>query len=277
VDGLPRREAKEGPETPLIFFRLVLRKPRRPSSIPLNHPKWSKLMKKAWAYYRCSRRSQKISGLGLAAQRAAVEAFASSNGFEIVGSFEDVESGKRDDRPELAKCLACARRSQGTVLVAKLDRMSRSVSFLSRLLDSRTPFIAVDNPHCNELTVHLLAAVAQWERKAISDRTRQSLVAARLRGQKLGSQRPGHWDGREERRRFGGRKGGQVAARVHRKAADDAYSDIAPQMHQMRRSGMTLQAIADALNIQGQTTRRGCPWNTTQVLRVLRRTRPPAP
>ena len=182
-----------------------------------------------------------------------------------------MESGKRADRPELAKALAHARRSKATLVVAKLDRLSRNVEFLAKVMNSAVDFVACDNPAANRLTLHILAAVAENEAKAISDRTKAALAAAKARGQKLGSARPGHWEGREEGRLAGLAKGRAVAALVRQQRAAEAYSDLLPLLAELRTAGKSLQAIADELNTQGHTTRRGKPWNPVQVSRVLER------
>jgi DNA invertase Pin-like site-specific DNA recombinase len=223
------------------------------------------------AYYRVSTRKQGASGLGLEGQQAAVSEFASRTGGTVVTSYTEVESGKRADRPELARAIAHARRSRATLVVAKLDRLARNVAFLSALMDSGADFVAVDNPHANRLTIHILAAVAEDEAKRISERTKAALAAAKRRGVKLGSARPGHWDGREAQRLAGLERAHKAAAESHRAAADGAYADLFPVVRQLHGEGKSLQGIADELNRQGHTTRRGKPWNPMQVLRVLKR------
>src|SRR5947209_4394448 len=114
-------------------------------------------------YLRVSTKAQGESGLGLEAQRSAIEAYGRQSGAPIVAFYTEVESGKLADRPELAKALAHARRSRARLVVAKLDRLARNVAFLSTLLESKVDFLACDNPHANKLTIHLLAAVAEHE------------------------------------------------------------------------------------------------------------------
>jgi DNA invertase Pin-like site-specific DNA recombinase len=140
-----------------------------------------------------------------------------------------------------------------------------------RWLESGVDFVAVDNPHANRLTVHILAAVAEDEARRISERTKSALAAAKARGTKLGSARPGHWDGREQLRRSAIQKAVKIATETRVQDADDAYRDIAPTMRELRDAGKSLQAVADALNEQGYETRRGMPWNPMQVRRVLQR------
>lgn len=222
-------------------------------------------------YFRVSTAKQGRSGLGLEGQEAAVEAFVAQRGCQVLATYQEVESGKLADRPQLAKALAHAKRSKATLVVAKLDRLARNVAFLSRLMESGADFIAIDLEHANRLTIHILSAVAEGEAKAISDRTKTALKAAKARGMKLGSARPGHWDGREEARAIGAAKGREVSAEVRTKAAAEAYADLLPEMQQLRADDKSFQQIADALNDQGHTTRRGKSWNAVQVMRVLDR------
>ncbi len=221
------------------------------------------------AYIRVSTKRQGDSGLGLEAQAAAVEAHARQAGQPIIARYVEVESGKRADRPELARALAHARRSKATLVVAKLDRLARNVAFLSALLRSGADFVACDNPHANKLTIHILAAVAEDEAERISARTKAALQAAKARGTLLGSARPGHWQGREEARRAGLEKARTRAVQVLREKARESYADLRPMMEEMRTGGATLQAIADRLNADGHSTRHGKPWGPMQVRRVL--------
>lgn len=228
-------------------------------------------MKEIVAYCRVSTKQQGQSGLGMEAQKTAVEAYAKQNGARVAGLYVEVESGKKADRPELAKALAHARRSKAVLCVAKLDRLARNVEFLARVLNAGTEFVACDNPAANRLTLHILAAVAENEAKAISDRTKAALQAAKDRGIKLGSAREGHWKGREKARKQGASKGALVSAEVRSKAALEAYADLLPKMQALKTDGLSLQAIAGKLNEEGYTTRRGRPWNPVQVGRVLER------
>src|SRR6516164_2072439 len=144
-------------------------------------------------YLRVSTKGQRESGLGLEAQQAAIERYARQHGAKIAALYTEVESGKLADRPELAKALAHAKRSNAALVVAKLDRLSRNVEFLARVMNAGTEFVACDYPAANRLTLHIMAAVAENEAKAISDRTRTALQAAKARGTLLGSARPDHW------------------------------------------------------------------------------------
>jgi len=222
-------------------------------------------------YLRVSTKQQGASGLGLEAQKAAVEAYSKLNAAKITATYVEVESSKKSDRPQLIKALAHAKRTKATLVVAKLDRLSRNVEFLARVLNAGTEFVACDNPAANRLTLHILAAVAENEAKAISDRTKAALGAAKARGVQLGSLRPNHWTGREEARRAGAKRATAESAKVRSRAAVEAYSDLLPEMQALAACGMTSQAIADRLNADGHTTRRGKHWNRTQVSRVLNR------
>src|SRR5271166_1399248 len=182
------------------------------------------------AYYRVSTKQQGESGLGLEGQETAVQSYARQTGATIKASYVEVESGKRADRPELARALSHAKRSKATLCVAKLDRLSRNVEFLARVMNSGCEFAAADMPAANRFMLHVMAAVAEHEAKAISDRTRAALAAAKARGTLLGSARPGHWDGREEARQAGLEKARAVAAKVKRGNADEAYADLLPMM-----------------------------------------------
>jgi DNA invertase Pin-like site-specific DNA recombinase len=223
------------------------------------------------AYFRVSTKQQGDSGLGLEAQQATVEKYAKDLGAKILASYREVETGKRADRPELAKALAHARRSKATLVVAKLDRLARNVAFLSALMRSGADFVCCDNPNANKLTIHILAAVAEDEAERISSRTKAALQAAKARGTKLGSARPGHWKGREDTRLAGLARGRIVAAKAVSEAAKEAYADLAPMMKEWRDEGVTLGGIAERLNAEGHTTRRGKQWNAVQVSRVLER------
>jgi DNA invertase Pin-like site-specific DNA recombinase len=218
-------------------------------------------------YLRVSTAGQGASGLGIDAQMAAVESYARQTGGNLLRCFIEVESGKRSDRPELNKALAHARRSKARLVVAKLDRLSRNSAFLMTLMDKQVPFTAVDNPHANELTIGILAVVAQAEAKAISVRTKAALQAYKARGGQLGGARSECRNLSDEARQ----RGNQRSAEANRQAALEAMADLVPMMMQMRDEGLSLQAVADKLNADGHTTRRGKKWAAVQVARVLER------
>lgn len=161
--------------------------------------------------------------------------------------------------------LAHAKRSKATLVIAKLDRLARNVHFTSGLMESGVDFIACDIPYANRLTMHILAAVAEDEAHRISERTKVALAAAKRRGMKLGSARPGHWNGREDRRLAGLQKARSVSIQSKQRAAREAYSDIVPLISKLRTSGLSLRVIAARLDKEGYTTRRGKAWNPVQV------------
>lgn len=216
-------------------------------------------------YIRVSTQRQGRSGLGLSAQENAVREFAAQHDAKIVGNFTEVESGRDDDRPELAKAIAFAKRQRAVLVVAKLDRLARSVRFVSALMESGVEFAAADMPAANQLTLHITSAVAEDEAHRISERTKTALKAYKRRGGRLGASRP-------ECRNLtaaGRRRGAKRAAEVNRANAVAAYADLAPTMRELRDQGLSLRGIADRLNVEGHTTRRGLPWNQVQVSRVL--------
>jgi DNA invertase Pin-like site-specific DNA recombinase len=222
-------------------------------------------------YLRVSTKRQGESGLGLEGQRSAVECYARQQACKITAWYTEVESGKKVDRPELARALGHAKRSRATLCVAKLDRLSRNAAFLLKLQEGKVPLVFCDYPNANELTIGIMAVVAQNEAKAISDRTKAALQEAKKDGTKLGSARPGHWEGREQARRAGGEIGRAESAKVRTQAAKEAYADLLPAMAEYKAQGLSLQKIAEKLNAEGHTTRGKKKWNPVQVARVLRR------
>jgi DNA invertase Pin-like site-specific DNA recombinase len=218
--------------------------------------------RKLVAYYRVSTQAQGASGLGLEAQETAILAYSRSCDGAIVASYTEVESGKRADRPQLAKALAHAKRTKATLIIAKLDRLSRNVAFLANLMESGVDFTACDQPNANRLTVHILAAVAEHEAAMISERTKAALAAFKARGGKLGTNNLTDAGGILGRLRSGERA---------KADADAAYEDIVVQVQAWRAEGLTLQAIADRLSAEGHTTRRGAAWNPVQVNRLIGR------
>ena len=228
-------------------------------------------MKKFVSYNRVSSQEQGQSGLGIAAQEAALQKHIGGvDGAQLIASYKEVESGRNCLRPELLKAIAHARRSRATLLVAKFDRLARSVSFLSALMDSGLDFVACDNPYATKLTVHIMSAVAQNEAEMCSTRTKAALEAAKARGQKLGSARPGHWTGREAARLKGLEKARISSAKTNKLRRLEAYSDLLPAIQKQRSSGRTLVQIAEDLNTAGHTTRRGKKWSHIQVMRLLK-------
>lgn len=222
-------------------------------------------MCKVVSYYRVSTEGQGRSGLGLEAQREAVASLCRSRGWEIAAEFTEVESGKRDDRPQLKAAMHRAKVTGATLVVAKLDRLSRSVAFLSALQDSGTRFLAADMPEANELTVHIMAAVAQAERKAISRRTKEALTAAKARGMKLGNP-----NGAAALRRAA--KGNGAAIETVKANASERANDYAPVIADIRATGtVSLPAIAREMNERGIVTPRGGKWHPSSVRNLLAR------
>jgi len=221
---------------------------------------------KAVAYYRVSTAKQGASGLGLEAQRAAVEDLCNSRGWEIIAPpFVEIESGKRADRPELMKALHRAKVTGAILVVAKLDRLSRNVAFLATLQDSGVKFIAADMPEANELTVHIMAAVAQAERKAISKRTKEALAAAKTRGRKLGNP-----NGAAALRRAG--QGNRASIASISAAASSRAESLRPVIDELRSNGInSLGKLAASLNEGGFVTARGGKWHPTSVRNLLAR------
>ncbi len=211
------------------------------------------------AYYRVSTDKQGKSGLGLEAQRVAVEDFLNGGNWDLVEEYTEIESGCRKDRPELERAMAACRKHKATLVIAKLDRLARNVAFVANLMESGVEFVAVDMPQANKLTVHILAAVAEHERAMISQRTKDALAAAKARGVKLGNPNIAM-----------ARAKGQL---VIKSKADKHAQNILPVITAIRDAGVTsLRGIANALNQRGIQTARGGSWHAASVGRVIRRT-----
>lgn len=203
------------------------------------------------AYYRVSTAKQGTSGLGLAAQEAAVRAFI---GGEPIAAFTEVESGKREDRPQLAAALAYAKRHKATLVIAKLDRLARDVHFISGLLKSGVEIRACDIPTANRMVLHIMAAVAEGEREMISERTKAALAAAKERGVRLGTPNT-------QRLAMEGRARADARARALRAALVDLWMQ-----------GVTgAREVAAALNARGIPADRGGQWHPTSVQRLMAR------
>ncbi|MGO8865799.1 MAG: recombinase family protein [Alphaproteobacteria bacterium] len=216
---------------------------------------------RAIAYYRVSTERQGASGLGLQAQRKAVADYLASVGATLLEEYTEIESGKRSDRPEIAKALAACRKAKATLVIAKLDRLARNVAFISRLMEAKVDFLAVDFPQANRLTIHILAAVAEHEREMISQRTKAALAAARARGVKLGSPLPQN-----------GAAIGLPRSLAARKAKADAIAAVAlPVIHKLKAEGKTLRQIAEALGTTGIEAPRGGAWWPSTVYNMLAR------
>ncbi len=222
-------------------------------------------MVKLVAYYRVSTARQGRSGLGLDAQRTAVRQYAKAVDGEVIEAFEEIESGKRDDRPELAKALRLADVTGATLVIAKLDRLSRDAAFLLTLQKSGTRFAAADIPNADSTTIGVLAVIAQTERAAISKRTKEALQAAKARGQKLGNP-----NGAAALRRAG--KGNKAAVAAASRKSDEHAAKILPIVKDLKAAGVdSLAAIAAALNSRGVQTVRGGVWHPSSVRNLLAR------
>ena len=211
------------------------------------------------SYIRVSTAKQGVSGLGLEAQRAAVAQHVAAKGGELLSEYQEVESGKRaTNRPQLRAALRAAADQGATLIVAKLDRLARNVRFLAELMDSDVDFIALDLPGANRFTLHVMAAVAEQEARATSERTVAALKAAKARGVKLG--KPENLTAYAR----------QKATDAHRAAVRDRYRIVAPLVLALHRSGMSLGQIASRLNeLRAELARGGSKWQPMQVKRVL--------
>jgi DNA invertase Pin-like site-specific DNA recombinase len=234
------------------------------------------------SYYRVSTARQGKSGLGIEAQRAAVANYLNGGDWSIVAEFTEVESGKRADRPELDKALAAARLHRASLVVSKVDRLTRSVAFLSRLLEAGVDVRFADLPQIEGATGRFLlqqmVAVAELEAGMISKRTRDALQAAKRNGKQLGGRRRKivRVDA-NGKKTYGDVASGSAKGRAKALAAIETRvasraADIAPTIAELQASGATsLRAIAAGLNERGIETARGGEWSAVQVQRVLER------
>lgn len=220
-------------------------------------------MKQIIAYYRVSTSQQGKSGLGIEAQKAVVARFAEAEGMEIAGEHIEIETGKGSDaldrRPELAAALADARKAKCSVVVAKLDRLSRDVHFISGLMSHRVPFIVAElGADADPFMLHLYAALAEKERSLIAQRTKAALSAAKARGVRLGN--PNLDQARSK------------AVEATKAEAARNAENILPVVRQIQAAGAkTLREIAEALNARGVATPRGGKWHATSVKNLLDR------
>lgn len=208
------------------------------------------------SYLRVSTARQGASGLGLEGQRQAVLQYLNGGQWTLLGEFVEIESGKKADRPQLAAALDRCRLTGATLLVAKMDRLTRNLHFLTGLQNAGVKFRGVDNPDANDLTVHILAAVAEAEGKAISERTKTALAAST--------------------KVLGGYRGGPVvnseAGTAAKRAKADAFANrVMPTITEMRGRGFSLGRIAAELTELGIITPQGGAWTATGVRRALAR------
>jgi DNA invertase Pin-like site-specific DNA recombinase len=210
------------------------------------------------AYLRVSTQRQGTSGLGLEAQRKAITDYLNGGNWQLVAEHVEVESGKRDDRPELAKALAACRVHGATLLIAKLDRLARNVAFISNLMQAGVEFVAVDFPRANRLTVHILAAVAEHE--MISARTKTALAASQARGVPPGN--PANLQDRA--------KGTARSAVVRWERSERRAANLRPMVAAVRASGATsLRALAAELTRRAVPAPGGGSWHANAVRRLL--------
>lgn len=220
------------------------------------------------AYARVSTQQQGRSGLGLEAQEAAIRAFLRPEDRLLAPIFVEVESGRRTDRPELAKAIARCRATGAVLLLAKLDRLSRDAHFLLGLEKAGVDFVAADMPHANRLTIGIMALVAEEEARATSARTKAALAAAKARGVKLGAPKGTRPAGTPE----SVRNGAAASAGVRSMKADHHAHAALPIIAELRSEGAaSLHQLAAALNARGVATPRGGVWTATAVSRVLAR------
>lgn len=216
------------------------------------------------AYYRVSTIKQGRSGLGLDAQRSAVNAYLNGGSWSLIGQATEVESGKRaDNRPQLQEALRLCRATGATLIVAKLDRLSRDAAFLLQLQNSGVEFVAADMPGATKFTVGIMALVAQQEREAISTRTKVALAAAKERGVRLGGLR-GHT--------LPSHAAAAASASIRALNANQRARDVHVTIQQIDSAGvLSLRDLAKALNERGLTAPRGGQWTAAQVRRVKSR------
>lgn len=223
-------------------------------------------------YVRVSTKKQTQSGLGEAAQLSSLAEFVNREpGARLVATYRELEaSGSRSDRPELRKCLGHAKRLRGSVvLIAKLDRLTRSCAFLSTLLEAGCEVRACDCPHASKTMLQMLSVMAEFERDQCRARTTAALKAARSRGVLLGSHRPDHWKGKESLRLNGLAKAREASRRRKAKDGLEVYGEVRPLAGSMRSTGMSFKAIAERLNELGHYTPNGKQWYGTQVIRLF--------
>jgi DNA invertase Pin-like site-specific DNA recombinase len=218
---------------------------------------------KAIIYTRVSTAEQGKSGLGLESQLNSITEFCNAENIEVIGHYQEVETGKGQDalevRPQLAKALAHAKKEDAYLVVAKLDRLGRNVAFISRLMESKVPFIVAQlGKDADPFMLHLYAALSEKERELISTRTKAALKVLKDKGIQLGNQ-----TNLDEARLKG--------HATNREKASDFAQNVLPMIQQMRDSGETLPAIADKLNNLGVKTRRGGTWYASTVTNILKR------
>jgi DNA invertase Pin-like site-specific DNA recombinase len=216
------------------------------------------------AYYRVSTVQQGQFGFSIEAQRAAVQDYVAANPGFVVAEFSEVMSGRKDSRPELAKALSMCRIARAVLVIARLDRLSRNLEMISRLMESRLEFVAVDFPHANRFTIHILAAVAEYESHLSSERMKE-IIAARKHGAKIG-----HFAGGLPR---SFPPGCQEASALMRQARSEARArDLAPLVWKAIAEGKSMSVIAHEFNESGVAPPQRRPWTKNSIWRIARRT-----
>lgn len=205
------------------------------------------------AYYRVSTDRQGRSGLGLEAQQKSVRDYLNGGEWRIIAELTEVETGKRNDRPKLVEALALCRKHKAKLVIAKLDRLSRNLAFIAKLMDAGVEFVAVDNPHATRLTLHILAAVAEHEREMIATRTKQALQAAKARGRILG---------RNAKEKLAPKFQAEALLRAQ---------NFAPLLKELNGNGLSARAIARELTRRNVSTPQGKAWHSATVSRMLNR------
>ncbi len=211
-------------------------------------------MTKAIAYYRVSRERQGRSGLGLEAQKQAVQEFIRTKGYTLISEFTEVESGRKSKRPMLLQALDACKKEKATLLIAKLNRLTRSVAFVSMLMEAHVDFRAVDNPYAGKMVVYIMVAFAEQECDETSERTKAALKIAKLRGVELG------------------KNGRYVLSVQNKQKAKEFALMMLPTIRQLQQKGITtVRAIVKALNRRHIPTYRhdGSKWHVATVHKVM--------
>jgi DNA invertase Pin-like site-specific DNA recombinase len=215
------------------------------------------------AYYRVSTKRQGDSGLGLDAQKAEVNRFINTKSGQLIAEYTEIESGKKNDRPKLEEAIEHTNREKATLIIAKLDRLARKAYFILFLRDSKVPFIACDIPEANTLNIGILATLAQHEQELISKRTKDALAIRKAQGKPIGIK------GREN----------LIKSKAWIKSLEVRRAKTGKKWHsskqrilalELRTKGISLGKIAKKLNEAGYRTSKGCLFQATTVLRLLR-------
>ncbi len=209
-------------------------------------------LKKFIAYYRVSTKKQEISGAGLQAQKHSVDKYLSSEypESEILSEFVEIESGKRNNRPKLEEALRICKRHGATLIIAKLDRLARNVFFVSKLIENKIDFIAVDNPHATKTMIQMLAVFAEYERDMISQRIKDALAQKKAQGVKLGIT-------------------GKIRAKENKAKAVEFANSLKPIFQELKEQGITAShKIAEELNNRKIPTARAGKWHAQTVINI---------